>query len=140
MVDNIIVAGESETCDFLNTCFLEDFQTMGGKLSWYLGFAFEPDWKGGVLRVSQKAFIESIASWDFLNGQQPLLELPYLLPALLLQTLGGKRNRYIIACFDELWVYAMAVNVIYRRRRGSTRLCLNVENEWTDARRTVKHT
>ena len=32
-VDDITVAGESETCDFLSTYFLEEFQTTGGKLS-----------------------------------------------------------------------------------------------------------
>ena len=61
-VDDITVAGESEACDFLSTCLLEEFQTTGGELSWYLGCAFERDKKGGVLRASQRAFIESIVS------------------------------------------------------------------------------
>ena len=57
-VDDITVAGESEACDFLSTCRLEEFQTTGGELLWYLGCVFECDRKGGVLRVSQRAFIE----------------------------------------------------------------------------------
>ena len=32
------------------------------ELSWYLGCAFERDRKGGVLRASQRAFIESVVS------------------------------------------------------------------------------
>ena len=51
-VDDINVAGESEACDFLSTCLFEEFQTRGGKLSWYLGCAFKCDRKGGVLRAS----------------------------------------------------------------------------------------
>ena len=61
-VDDISVAGESEACDFLSTCLLEEFQTTGGELSWYLGCEFERDRKGGVLRASQRAFIESVVS------------------------------------------------------------------------------
>ena len=61
-VDDITVAGESEACDFLSTCLLEEFQTTGGELSWYLGCAFKRDRKGGVLRASQRAFIESVVS------------------------------------------------------------------------------
>ena len=44
-VDDITAAGESKACDFLRTCLLEVFQTTGGELSWYLGFAFERDRK-----------------------------------------------------------------------------------------------
>ena len=44
-VDGITVAEESKACDFLSTCFLEEFQTTGGGLSWYLGYAFERDRK-----------------------------------------------------------------------------------------------
>ena len=61
-VDDITVAGESEACDFLSTCLLEEFQTTGGELSWYLGCAFGRDRKGGVLRALQRAFIESVVS------------------------------------------------------------------------------
>ena len=61
-VDGITVAGESKACDFLRTCFLEEFQTTGGGLSWYLGYAFERDRKGEVLRASQRAFIESVVN------------------------------------------------------------------------------
>ena len=46
---------------------------MGGELSWYLGCAFERDRKGGVLRVSQRAFIESLASR---HGVDALSDLP----------------------------------------------------------------
>ena len=60
--DYITVVGESEACDFLSTCLLEEFQTTGGELSWYLRCAFERDTKGSVLRVSQRAFIESAGS------------------------------------------------------------------------------
>ena len=59
-VDGIYVAGESEACDFLSTYFLEEFQTTGENLSWYLGCAFERDRKEGVLRASQRAFIVSV--------------------------------------------------------------------------------
>jgi len=31
---------------------MEEFQTMGGELSWYLGCAFERDREEGVLRLS----------------------------------------------------------------------------------------
>ena len=62
-VDDIItVAGESEACDFLSTCLLEEFQTTGGELSWYLGCAFERDRKEDVLRASRRASIESVVS------------------------------------------------------------------------------
>ena len=61
-VDGITVAEESETCDFLSTCLFEEFQTTAGELSWYLGCAFEREMKGGVLRASQRAFIESVVS------------------------------------------------------------------------------
>ena len=61
-MDDITVAGESEACNYLGTCLLEEFQTTIGELSWFLGCAFERDRKGGVLRASQRAFIESVAS------------------------------------------------------------------------------
>ena len=62
-VDGITVGGESEACDFLRTCLLEEFQTTGGELSWYLRCcAFERDRKRGVLRASQRAFIDSVVS------------------------------------------------------------------------------
>ena len=40
-VDDITVAGESGVGDFLSTCLLEEFQTMGGELLWYLACTFE---------------------------------------------------------------------------------------------------
>ena len=49
-------------CDALYASLLQEFQTTQGNLSWYLGCAFERDKAGGVLRMSQRAFIESIAS------------------------------------------------------------------------------
>ena len=61
-VDDITVAGESEACDFLSTCLLEEFQTTGRELSGYLGCVFEYDRKGAVLRASQRAFIEYVVS------------------------------------------------------------------------------
>ena len=61
-VDDIIVAGVPDACDFLSKCLLEEFQTTGGELSWYLGCAFERDRNKDVLRVSQRAFVESVVS------------------------------------------------------------------------------
>ena len=72
-VDDTTVAEESEACDFLSTCLLEEFHPTGGELSWYLGCTFERDRKGGVLRTSQKAFIESVVSR---YGVDALSDLP----------------------------------------------------------------
>ena len=60
-VDDAIVGGESEVCDALYASLLQQFQT-AHYISWYLGCAFERDMAGGVLRISQRAFIESVAS------------------------------------------------------------------------------
>ena len=61
-VDDVtVVGGESEVCDALYASLLQQFQTTQGNLSWYLGCAFERDEAGGVLRMSQRAFIESVA-------------------------------------------------------------------------------
>ena len=60
--DDIAIAGDLEACDFLSICLLEEFQTTGGEKSWYLGCAFKRDRKRGVLRASQRAYIESIVS------------------------------------------------------------------------------
>ena len=84
-MDDITVAGEPEACDYLGTCLLEEFQTTGGELSWYLGCAFERDRKGGVLRASQRAFVESVASR---YGIGAVSHLPAYQPA----NLGPKRN------------------------------------------------
>ena len=84
-VDDITVAGESEACDFLSTCLLEEFQTTGGELWWYLGCAFERDKKGGVLRASQRAFIESMVSR---YGVDAVFDLPTSQSA----DLGPRRN------------------------------------------------
>ena len=46
----------------VNTCLLEELQSTGEELLWYLGCAFERDRKRGVLRASQRAFIESVVS------------------------------------------------------------------------------
>lgn len=43
-------------------CLFDEFQTTREGLSWYLGCAFERDRKGGVIRTSQRAFIESVVS------------------------------------------------------------------------------
>ena len=61
-IDDIIVAGESEVCDALYTSLLQVFQTTQRNLSWYLDCTFERDKAGGVLRMSQRAFIASVAS------------------------------------------------------------------------------
>ena len=61
-VDDITVARESEACDFLRTCLLEEVQTTGGEISGYLGCVFERDRKGDVICASQRAFFESIVS------------------------------------------------------------------------------
>ena len=84
-VDDITVAGESEACDFLSTCLLEEFQTTEGELSWYLGCAFERDRKGGVLRTSQRAFIESVVSRYGVDAVSDL-------PASPAADLGRRRN------------------------------------------------
>ena len=60
-VDDIVVERESEVCDALYA-LLQEFQITQGNLSWYLACAFERDKAGGVLRMSQRAFIESVAS------------------------------------------------------------------------------
>ena len=61
-VGDIAVAGDADACDFLSTCLLGEFWTTEGKLLWYLECAFERDRKGGLLRASQRAFIESVVS------------------------------------------------------------------------------
>ena len=84
-VKDIIVAGESEACNFLNICLPERIQTTGGELSWYIGCAFERDRKGGVLRASQRAFIESVVSRYGVDAVSDL-------PASQSADLGPRRN------------------------------------------------
>ena len=84
-VDDITIAGESEACGFVSTCLLEEFQTTGGDLSWYLGCTFKRDRKGGVLRASQRAFIESLVSRYGVDSVSNL-------PASQSADLGPKRN------------------------------------------------
>ena len=84
-VDDITVAGESVVCDFLSTCLLEEFQSTGGELSWYLGCAFERDRKGGVLRASQREFIEPVVSRYGVDAVSDL-------PASQSADLGSRRN------------------------------------------------
>ena len=62
-VDDITVAGESEACDFLSTCLLEEFQTTGGELSWYLGRAFERHKKEAFF-AQRKERLSSLLSVD----------------------------------------------------------------------------
>ena len=81
-VDDIPVAGESNACNFLSTCLLEEFQTTGGELSWYLGCAFERD---SVLRASLRAFIESVVSRYGVDAVSDL-------PASQSEDLGPRRN------------------------------------------------
>ena len=57
-VDDITVAGV--------------FQTTEGELSWYLGCGFERDRKKGVLRVSQRFFVESVVSGYGIDAQSDL--------------------------------------------------------------------
>ena len=85
-VDDVIVAGESEVCDALYASLLQEFQTTQGNLSWYLGCAFERDKAGGVLRMSQRAFIESVASRYGVNTVSGL-------PASQSADLGPRRER-----------------------------------------------
>ena len=84
-VDNIILAGEPEACDFQSTSLLEKFQTTGGEHSWYRGCAFERDMKRGVLRASQRAFIESVVSRYGVDAVSDR-------PAPQLADLGPRRN------------------------------------------------
>ena len=84
-VNDITVAGESEACNFLNICLPEGIQTTGGELSWYIGCAFERDRKGGVLRASQRAFIESVVSRYGVDAVSDL-------PASQSADLGPRRN------------------------------------------------
>ena len=58
----ITVAGVPDARDFRSKCLLEESQTTGRELSWYLECAFERDRKKGVIRVSQLAFVESVVN------------------------------------------------------------------------------
>ena len=58
---------------------------MGGELSWYPGCAFERDRKGGVLRASQRVFIESLVDR---YGVDTVSDLPASQSA----DLGPRRN------------------------------------------------
>ena len=99
-VDDITVAGESEACDILSTCLLKAFQTTGGgELSWYLRCAFERDRKGGVLRASQKAFIESVVSRYGIDA----VSISRLLNRQI-SALGGTTSRSVINRFVRLLV------------------------------------
>ena len=84
-LDDITAAGESEAYDFLSIYLLEEFQTTGGELSRYLGCEFERDRKGGVLRESQRAFIESVVS-------RYGVDTVYDLPASQSADLGPRRD------------------------------------------------
>ena len=63
----------------------------GGELSWYLGCAFERDRKGGVVRASRRAFIESVVS-------------RYGADAVSTSALGGTTSRSVINRFVRLLV------------------------------------
>ena len=84
-VDDITLAEESEACYFLGTCLLEEFQTTGGELPWYLGCAFEGDNKGGAFHASQRAFLESVVSRYGVDAVSNL-------PASQSAYLGPRRN------------------------------------------------
>ena len=62
VVGDIIVGGESEVYDALYSSLLQEFRTTQRNLSLYLGRAFERDKTSGLLRMSQRAFIESVAN------------------------------------------------------------------------------
>ena len=70
---------------FPSTRLLKDFQTTGGELLWYLGCAFECVTKGDVLRASQTASIESVASRYRVNAVSDT-------PASHSADLGPRRN------------------------------------------------
>ena len=61
-VHDIIVGGESEVCDALYSSLLQEFQTTQGNSSWHLGCAIGRNKAGGVLRMTQRAFLESVSS------------------------------------------------------------------------------
>ena len=61
-VHDIIVGGEFEVCDALYASLLQEFQTTQGNSSWHLGCAIERNKAGGVLRMTQRAFLESVSS------------------------------------------------------------------------------
>ena len=83
-VDDISVR-ESEVRDALYASLLQDFQTTQGNLSWYLGCAFERDKTDGVLRMSQRAFMEPVASRHGVNTASGL-------PAFQPADLGPRRE------------------------------------------------
>ena len=130
-VDDIIVAGESEVCDALYASLLQEFQTTQGNLSWYLGCAFERDKAGGVLRMSQRAFIESVASRYGVNTVSGL-------PASQSADLGPRREREPVcdkpvraAVGSLIWVGGMTRPDIANAVRAVARQAHNpAERHW----------
>ena len=139
-VDDITVAGESEACDFLSTCVLEEFQTTGGELSWHLGCAFERDRKGGVLRASQIAFIESVVSRYRVDAVSDL-------PASQSADLGPRRDdepvcdkRVRAAVGSLIWLGGMTRPDIANAVRAVARQAHDpVERHWRAARKIIAY-
>ena len=138
-VDDITVAGESEACDFLSTCILEEFQTTGG-VSWYLGCAFERDRKGGVLRASQRAFIESVISRYGVDAVSDIL-------ASQSADLGPRRNDELVcdkpvraAVGSLVWLSCMARPDIANAVRAVARQAHDpAERHWRAVRKIVAY-
>ena len=139
-VDDITVAGESEACDFLSTYLLEEFQTTGGELSWYLGCAFERDRKGGVLRASQRVFIEAVVSRYGVDAVSNL-------PASQSTDLGPRRNdepvcnKLVRAAVGSLiWLGGMTRPDIASSVRAVARQAHDpAERHWRAVRKTIAY-
>ena len=139
-VDGITVAGESKACDFLSTCFLEEFQTTGGGISWYLGYAFERDRKGEVLRASQRAFMESVVNR---YGADAVSDLPASQSA----DLGPRRNdepvydKPVRAAFGSLiWLGGMTRPDIANAVRAVARQAHDpAERHWRVVRKIISY-
>ena len=141
-VDDITVAGESEACAFLSTCLLEEFQTTGsrGELSWYLGCAFERDRKGGVLRASQGAFIESVVSRYGVDAASDL-------PASQSADVGPRRNDEPVsdkpvraAVGSLIWLGGMTRPDIANAVRAVARQAHDpAERHWRSVRKTIAY-
>ena len=120
-VDDIIVAGESEVCGALYASLLQEFETTQGNLSWYLGCAFGRDKAGGVLRMSQRAFIESVVSR---YGANTISGLPASQPADLGPWREGEPvcDKPVRAAVGSLiWVGGMTRPDIANERRAVAR-------------------
>ena len=60
-VDDMIIAGNDDDCDWLRTSLSRIFPVNNlGPLTWYTGCAFERDRENGTMKIHQAAFIESM--------------------------------------------------------------------------------